>query len=286
MFSYFIYGLTAQLNIQLPFLEQEKVDTVDLYIHVEFIDISDSTVSWPEKKNAYFLDLSPYGIYYVHSERNRIDCYAPNLQSFFSTVFNVPFSIYFLFRNELLLHTSSMLYKGSLLCFSADKGKGKSTLVSYLNHCKELRIYADDTLRVAKGGLAYRANHLIKLTDETVNSFQTNTNCLGRNVTQKQYFEFKTCDQKVKCQNIIVIERDTSNTINFFRIENMVEKKLVLSNAIVGNQFFDKSLLLSAMYLIKEFYGHFSYHRLYIPSTLTELAQKKDKIAEMVIRGL
>ena len=241
LYSYYVYGEILLSNVKLPLLNTTVLYGVNnIRLNVRFGDVGDKNYIL-KLDYKYIVSFANTAIYYVYENEDRIDCTATDNESLFSTIFNIPFSIYFLMRNELLIHCCSMIIYDRCLCFAGNKGVGKSTLVSLL--CDdEFIIFGDDTLRVKKDSTVYRAHNLIKITDETANKISANYEVTSfRNLTGKVYGILPNILDAYQFDTIIELLRINS-AIAIRGINSIIVKNNIIKKNIVGVSYFDKYL--------------------------------------------
>lgn len=94
---------------------------------------------------------------------SEISCTAPDENAFLSTLWNLPFSVWFLLRGELLIHACAVNAGSGIILLMGHKGAGKSTLSFLLDRQASLPFFADDTIRLDRSSLGYRAHGYAKL---------------------------------------------------------------------------------------------------------------------------
>ena len=143
---YKIYNYLLKTNIALErFDSLTNCETFDIFINFNFT----SDIEYKKHcdceitEDSYVIYL--YNIIYkINKVGNRIDIYCSDLEYFYSSCFNLPFSIVSYINKNLLLHSSSIEKDNKIIAFCAKKGQGKTTLVSYLS--RYYKFYSDDTM--------------------------------------------------------------------------------------------------------------------------------------------
>ena len=288
-YRYYIYGEIIISNIELPLLETITLDECEesnIQLNVSFGCIkksSDTGVNISKSNNLYTITISDVVKYNVYENENRIDCLAENFETFFSTFFNIPFSIYFLLREELLVHCCSILMQKKCICIAGEKGTGKSTLVSLLND-DECTIFGDDTLRVRKNLIAYRAHNLIKITDETANNLAIPYHISQyTNLTGKRYGILPINNGGCSVNALVELYLNES-VVKLRKIDNALNRNIVLRRNIVGVNYFDKNLLRKAHSVILD--PQIDCFVLDIPNNLAALIREQANIKKELRDGI
>jgi len=277
---YNIYGIIVRANVALPLikeLEGGSIWELDLDIQYNKVTFEENIILINQSDNVFFVRLGNIAEYCIFVKQNKITCIAKNFESFFSTLFNIPFSVYFATRGDILLHACSMQYRNELICFSGEKGVGKSTLTKILNGV-EFLLYADDTLRITKDLRGYRAHSLIKLTLETVEEFNIKEITNVENITKKLYGMIESSDNVVRVASIISIKR-TNQTLKIINVSNDVIKKYIFFNNIVGVNYFSRTLL---RIVLENFINNVKYFELTLPDDLQKLRLSREDIISLL----
>lgn len=279
-FYYNIYGLRTKCNVAMNLLsELTNCQDYDLEIVVNYavLPCSDK-IKISETEMGYKIVLCSYAHYTVYSNRNKIECIATDFEAFFSTLFNIPFSVYFLLREEVLLHCCAMLHKNQLICFMGEKGVGKSTLTMLLNG-EVLKQYSDDTLRISTMKRAFRAHNLVKYTSETVAIVEHNNVTNKHNLSGKTYAYLCEQDVSVTVSHIFAVKRSNSPYFKISAISPLTQVAFILDN-IVGIKYFDHKLLKLAINYAKA--NRFYCEELNIPNGMTYLIQSHKEIVNAI----
>lgn len=270
-FYYKIYGLTVKCNIVLNLFEnlpQNEDIEADMTLVVDFCELEiTNNVLIKKKDDTYQIFLGEYANYIIYSNRNRIECYAVNYEAFFSTVFNIPFSVYFLIRNEVILHCSSILYENNIVCFAGEKGVGKSTLIKALDG-GVFHQYSDDTLRITDNWRAYRAHNLIKYTTETIKNFSCNNLTENKNINNKIYAYMGSRMESVFILCVFILKRGKSRDFLITKYNSSANAALLVKN-IVGSQYFSSDLMKLAINWAKK--SCINLYKLTTPDSLKDL---------------
>lgn len=144
MFYYRIYGLIVRCNVDMSLLMPvEETEYYDMEISVLYNVLpSSSRIKISEHIDFYRVELCSFAEYKIFKEKALIECNASCETDFFSTLFNIPFSVYFMMKDEVLFHTNTVLRNGSLFMFCGEKGVGKSTLTGIINNEKDFELFA------------------------------------------------------------------------------------------------------------------------------------------------
>lgn len=282
VYCYQIYGLTVHINLPMPLLtECSEAADADIRLDVSYARCAcDGGIGITENDGLYTVTLSPYAVYTIDPAAGRFVCSAANFEAFFSTLFNIPFAVYFASRKERLLHTCSMLYERRLLCFIGEKGSGKSTLTKLLDGTA-FQLYSDDTLRLAEDMLGYRAHNLIKCTDQTVTALRLQTTG-AKNAVGKQYAYISCPSTEAPVSALIAVKRTTGSAALKKITSPLMQKALYCGN-IVGAQYFPAPLLNQ---LFSESAPPLPCYVLLVPDGLSRLAAERQSLSLMLCEAL
>ena len=273
-YYYDVYGLCAKTNVPMPLLEEKiGVESQDIAITVSYGNIQpvDSIVIKKENDH-YIINLGKYADYLIFTDR--IMCIAEDFDSFFSTVFNIPFAVFFTTKQEKLLHCCSMFYDNSLVCFVGEKGVGKSTLTQLIDGTP-FQLFSDDTLRIANNHLCYRANNLIKLTAETITHLGLENLSCEKNVVGKTYGIIPNNNCATNIRAIIQIKQRK----DVFLIEKITDptlRRAIYLNHTVGLFYYPSDLFYLAYNM--NYDTHVSFFQILLPHNIEWLTSNKDSI--------
>jgi len=291
-YRYNLYGKIFDVNIKLNLLNEIHMvyDCESVYLNVEFKNIS-SFGMYIERldDNVYAVMLDDFAHYIIDIKNQFIQCTARSYETFFSTFFNIPFSVYCILSNEILLHSCVMTnLNESFYCFVGEKGVGKSTLTTLLSD-QNLRLYSDDTICMNSHGKAFRGHNYIKYTRETTVAIRESCFKLtdNYNAVGKQYGIIDTKEVLGKVDAIIKINR--TSTIDYPMLKEIESKmicKSIFYGNIVGSSYFDRHLL-ELMYDIRMPEG-IRFFILQVPNTLDLLLDnisfiKKDLLEKIIL---
>lgn len=278
-YYYNIYGLIIRCNVCMPLLKREAacIYNIDLTVIYENLP-PNSLIKISENDEFYRVDLCSFASYKIHKNKQLIDCRAQNFTDFFSTFFNIPFSVYLMISGEVLFHTNTVLNNNKLICFCGKKGVGKSTLTNLINNEEDFMLYSDDTIRVDKDYSCMRAYNLIKLTEETLDAYKFDTRTGVKNSAGKEYCIIKAEEHKCKFKYIFQLSRCSEFGIS--SVNNPALKRSIIVGNIVGVEYFCRSLLEKTIDISKRIYADF--YNLYIPNTLKALQNSRDDIRNAI----
>lgn len=281
MFCYDLYGKYVITNVKLPLL-CNIVDSnkVDLTVHVDFDIVTGDTISIKEKAAQYIIELGSLATYYIDPTNNIITCKAQNFESFFSTFFNIPFSVYCLCKNEILYHACSLIYDNRVFCLTGNKGVGKSTIMQLLSSKNEFEIFSDDTIHINTDSLSNRAHNLVKHTPETVEALELKTLNV-KNVAGKYYSSFDVSHSFLKINKIFHLVRTDNNEFDLRAINSNLIKNSVFRANIVGITHMPYSLVSKTMKIKPD--PDIKFYELLIPNDLNFLISNSDKLKELVV---
>lgn len=184
------YGdITFSFDIDIPFLPLCTPSNDDIYkIELKYEKVDNSGISISTEEEYIQVNLATFAEYLIYPQEKRIIAYVRNENYFLSTFFNIPCSVLALINDRLLLHSSGVVYNGELFNFTANKGVGKTTLMSILL-LKECDFFSDDTIILNINPNQILANttvDLIKLCEDTYSSLvDDNFEIKNKNVAGK-----------------------------------------------------------------------------------------------------
>ena len=278
MFYYRIYGLIVRCNVDMSLLMPvEETEYYDMEISVLYNVLpSSSRIKISEHIDFYRVELCSFAEYKIFKEKALIECNASCETDFFSTLFNIPFSVYFMMKDEVLFHTNTVLRNGSLFMFCGEKGVGKSTLTGIINNEKDFELYSDDTIRIDGSGSCFRASDLIKLTVETLNSLIIGKRTGVKNSVGKEFCFIEAGEQECNFRFVFRLHRGADFKIK--KINNAAIKKSILIGNIVGVEYFCRSLLEKAISVSDKLSPE--YYEMRVPNGLEKLEDCCSDICE------
>lgn len=240
-YYYLLYGFDVSSNVQLPLpIFTGSAEKIFLCVHYENTNTLTQSISIETQSDTRaIVTVSPYGHYVVDVSKQQIDAYCPNINALISTLFNLPFSVYALFTNRVLLHATGIRTPHGLILFSGDKGAGKSTFATAA--CKKhdnIQLFCDDTVLADSEGHFFRGDNHIKLCDDTATEYTEQNEFSGRtNVTGKKYVCLeKTSPEYVSyaAKGLYVLSRRKQAGWVIRNCENNSLRTSILFGCIVG----------------------------------------------------
>lgn len=281
MFLYNIYGKNVLMNVELPLLlKSNDTHTYDLKVYVDFEEVDGEEISIKETNGCFEIFIGSLAYYFIDPRNDEIYCKAKNLESFFSTFFNIPYSVYCLCNNEILYHASSLLYKDKLLCLTGEKGVGKSTLTAVLNMNRDFHTFGDDTIYIHDNLVANRAHNLVKQTTETVDALDITTLNI-KNAAGKHYSSFEIVNGLATIGKIFHISRSNELKFEIKPILNELKKNSVFKSNIVGVDYMPYSLISKVLKVKTN--EEIQFYDLVIPNDLNFLIRNKDDLIEKIL---
>lgn len=280
MFRYIIYGRIINSNIELPLREitcsMDSSEQITLFVDFNFKEIQvRDVINYVDTDEVYIVYFYDGVIYEISGINDVIKVSAKSFEHFFSTFFNIPFSVYFSIKNGILLHCSSVIYDKNVLFLSGDKGIGKSTISSFLCNKYGYSFFSDDTIYVDEHINIFGATEYVKITDETANFIDVSTINCTKNLIGKNYIKFKkdfsNCSF-TKNKIFIKLNRTNNNTyIEQINDKNIINT-IILSN-IVGIKYFPTDLLYKVYNnkIIKNTINEYHFFELFVKNGLKEI---------------
>lgn len=295
---YWLYGYCIETNRHLDILktvESENTKFPKMKLNV-FID--EEPLFMENKVGYRFISDNIIELiigsdikYDISLNENRIDVYARNYDVVRSTIINLPFALFFMYRDFLLLHASAVLINGKLLAFSGNKGAGKTTLVSRL--CGKHKLFSDDTILVKRNedGQMYYCPGLQKMkmtkemynlyvpTDDEFDSYPKDLQ--GKAIVETDNaMSIESFSHTIELIGICVIRRTNTNKISISHVKNFFSKTLLLHSCVPGVNLlgleYNKRIERNSIY--KTILDTISLYQLCIPDNLNELDNTVDYI--------
>lgn len=283
MFCYNLYGKHVATNVRLPLLSDiTEYGKIDLEVHVSFEAIAGDTISIKEADNCCMINLASLASYYVDSSKDIIICKARDFEAFFSTFFNIPFSVYCLCKNEVIYHACSLVYDDKVFCLAGNKGAGKSTVMQILTSSNDFGIFGDDTIHIDCNSMSDGAHNLIKHTLQTVEALKLKTLNI-KNAAGKYYSSFDPYLVHAKISKIFHIVRYDGEAFNLEPINNTLIKNNIYKTNIVGIDYLPHSLMAKAIKVKPD--SNIEFYKLNIPNDLDYLIRESEKLKELILRS-
>lgn len=246
--TYYGFGLKFLSNYPLKGLSEipyeEKPEFIDVEVNVT-IDREFQTkniYSLHKESDFYVLDLDDV-LYRI--DRNSITVIARHEELLYSTFYNIPVSIILILNARILLHASAFIRNGQLCAICADKGMGKSTLVTYA-YKQGNPLFVDDTLSlVLMNGDIYALHgaDFIKLhEDSCVNLGMEDYQSMEKNVNNKAYVHLETYKHTIQLKKLFFLT-NTDQEVNVSHVHGDMLAKTLVFGAVVGVSWFDKELI-------------------------------------------
>lgn len=283
-YYYDIYRKIVRSNVEIPMLSETSDNcSHDIMLIVEFQDSLIGNGIYVKRSNEkYIVSLGEFAQYTIDNNNNYILCLAKNRESLISTLFNIPFSVYFARNCEILFHACTVLHEKELICFTGNKGIGKST-VSALMNAQLLSYYSDDTILLTSKINAYRAHNLAKFTEETALFLDIDYKTAPKNLANKCYIYLQTKEEPFAIVSDI-IQLHRGNKLEIHEVKTDILKKQVFVNNIVGIKYFDKELLQCIYNTYdKGIYKKIRIFKLIIPEDLKHLVDVKNDLYRLIM---
>lgn len=273
-------------------LDEDLTSDIDAYDYsLEVIYSSTGIANTFNSKmdgNNLYVNMNEFASLKINILEKSIVCFARDYESFFSTFFNIPFSALFLLKGEFLLHTSSILHNDNIICISAEKGTGKSTLVAMLEKMDDINFFADDTLRLDHQLYGYPPHQLMKLHSDVTEHVSSEKLTGYHNVLQKNYIKYSHMPKgKRPVKALIFYSRNKNiNAHRIVKIENNIVINLKFIKNIVGTVSLSPLFANQIINTTKDVYSKLNCYKLEMPDSLdyllSNLGNLKSDILEIV----
>lgn len=273
------------INIKLKLLTQiNSCSLCDLTVDVRYKNLDNNDVSIKSDGDRFDIKLGNLALYSIFPQKNAMSCIATNYESFFSTFFNIPFSVYFLCcKQEVLFHACSVLCNEELTCLTGDKGVGKSTLMSILDKMDDFEVFSDDTLRIDKMSYGSKAHNLAKQLPDTIKALNLST-LSEKNVAGKSYIRFPYTVGRAKIKNIIQLKRTKKYDFGLKKITTDMKKNSIFKTNVVGVSHMSHQLIFNILKL--NLVSNIEFYELYIPDDLNFIVSNTEKLNDMLLNAV
>lgn len=281
MFYYNIYGKIVAVNLKLTLLKMlEKCEYYDLKVNVKYEPLDGNSVYIRGSTGRIDIKLGSLALYSIFPEKNIISCTAQNYEAFFSTFFNIPFSAYFLSKNEVLFHTCSLLFNNQIICLTGNKGVGKSTMMSILDQMSDFEIFSDDTLHIDRKFYGSRAHNLTKQLPETVRALKLNS-LNEKNIAGKIYTCFNCNVERASIGKIFHLNRTKENNFRVQKVTTDLNRNTIFRANIVGISYMPHQLILKSLKFNLQ--DNISIYELYMPDDLNYVVVNSDRLKNLIL---
>ncbi len=248
-YEYCLYGYKVISNMKVdilpPFVSTSSVyDELQMSISITNEELLEAwNLEYKVTGDIIHLSIGDNIQYDIYLTKNVINIKARRYIILQASLLNLPFALFFAYRNALLLHASGVLYNNKLFAFSGNKGVGKSTLTSILS--KKLCFFSDDTILVKNYEFTrcYPGIQRIKMHEDTYsiyNDSDIHFNEYEKNLQHKAIVNIKNsiCGEQLleakKLEALFVIYRTEKNSVFINPVKSNIAKKALLHSSICG----------------------------------------------------
>ena len=186
--------------------------------------------------------------YYLYPKKNEIYVETGDLSYLYSSFFNIPMSVFSLYKNKAVIHCNALEFNNELYCFSGNKAIGKTTLAMFLG--KYCSIFSDDCVAIdsfSDGRIyGYRATRTLKLCKKTYdiaindNYYEEHFDHLSQKanilLSDMQY-------KKAPIRKMFFLVRGNGKEFVCDKVESLITKKVLLIQSIVGKDYIPKNVI-------------------------------------------
>ena len=295
MRDYYIYGFRLFSNIELKNISSFCNQPYNGILRLNFIrkELGEShwIIKLEENDGKYILNIGDHIIYHICPINNCITVYSSNETLVESTIINLPFAVFAITQNSLLLHASVLVCKNTLIPICASKGTGKTTLTAAMS--KFLPFFSDDTLYINlnNGNFAtYQGSTTMKMFCDSASALTLSAVSDKVNIQSKGYYypTLVTESQLKKDDNslckLFFLFRENRQNILIEEIKSQHSKNMYLHANICGAEVlgfeYCKRIIHSQLY--KKMMLEISFYKLYIPDGLARLPDIAKKTAKLM----
>lgn len=201
-----------------------------------------------EEEPEYIVPFKEDIRYYVYPKKNEIYVETGDLNYLYSSFFNIPMSVFSLFKNKAIIHCNALEFNNELYCFSGNKAIGKTTLAMFLG--KYCSIFSDDCVAIDSCSdrrvYGYRAAHTLKLCKKTYDMV-INDGCYKEhfdNISQKANILLPDMKyKKLPIKKMFFLVRGNDKGFICDKVESLITKKVLLIQSIVGKDYIPKRVI-------------------------------------------
>lgn len=202
----------------------------------------------PNEEPEYIVPFKENIRYYLYPKKNEIYVDTGDLKYLYSSFFNIPMSVFALFKNKAIVHCNALECNDGLYCFSGNKGIGKTTLAMFLR--KYCSIFSDDCVALDCGSdgkvYGYRAAHTLKLCKKTYD-LVVNDDCYEKYfdaLSQKANVILPDMQyKKLPIRKMFFLVRGNGKGFVCDKVEPLITKKVLLIQSIVGKDYIPKTVI-------------------------------------------
>ena len=249
--KYEIYGIVVETNFKIDIL----IPTTPKISMLKIINYPLQLYNPDQIKNKYIqIDFQCGLIYLINKFENVILVFSDNINKVISSLFNIPFALFFNnIKKGLLLHISTVQLKNKdIIGFTGEKGSGKSTITFMLS--QYLSLFSDDTLFISndKPHLGYSAGSFIRLNSDVLYMHKQKEiyeNAI-KNIAGKAYvfpneLGYPSPEEFFgTLKKIYKINRKDTKSIIVKPIVTKISKILLLIQNLIGKEYISNSELL------------------------------------------
>lgn len=202
----------------------------------------------PNEAPEYIVPFKENIRYYLYPKKNEIYVDTEDLKYLYSSFFNIPMSVFALFKNKAIVHSNALEFNEELYCFSGNKGIGKTTLAMFLR--KYCSIFSDDCVAIDccsdRKVYGYRAAHTLKLCKKTYD-IVVDDDCYGKHfdaLSQKANVLLPDMPyKKLPIRKMFFLVRGNGKEFVCDKVEPLITKKVLLIQSIVGKDYIPKTII-------------------------------------------
>lgn len=276
-YYYYLYGYKVSSNLLLDILDtynsQSLYGDIEMCISIDEKPLSDIWyIKVKTENNLIYLDLGENIQYSIDLVNDKMFINARNKNVVESTLLNLPFALYGIENNALLLHASSLEMDNQLIPICAPKGMGKTT--TSVGLAKYMSFYSDDTvmLRFIKDEIyGFYGIKYAKLTNETIDILNLDIKYDNPkyNIQNKRYYNLDNPIKKsLKLNRLFFLSRQNHEKVEFSNIHHEFNRKITLHANICGatSLGYDYCKNIENSHIFKHILAHCDFIKVDIPN--------------------
>lgn len=295
LYVYEFYGCGLRSSIALPFLDplsNPERARYEITFDVDYVQSIPDGPVLTQSAEGYIITFGDHACYKLSHENNRFEIRTKSTEILFSTMFNLPVSIFLANKGGILLHCSSFIHDKSALCFCGNKGVGKSTWISMC--LDRFPFFSDDTLAVFGDESRMEckaAGKFIKLHEDSAKAHGISEDQfreLRKNTQGKAYVDVahralpEAGEPSPKA--VFHLSRYAGDCMTVKRVNSDLERTAILLTSIVGMRHFNGALLdmVRTSEVFNKLVSDVPFFRLYLPRDLGLLRDAVDEFSDML----
>lgn len=238
------------------------------------------------------LYLGDHITYHISPVEKKITAYASDTTLVESTIINLPFAVFAMSQNALLLHTSVLVNNNKLIPICASKGTGKTTLSAAMS--KYFPLFSDDTLFVnlRDGNITtFSGSTVLKMFHDSASMLSLTPTSDKVNIQNKGYYTpINIANSKIeqgtnyKLSDLFFLSREDRQAFLIEEITLQYLKDIYLHANICGAEVlgYEYCKYIKSSSLFKKLTSELRFYKMVIPNNLSRLPRIAEETVKMI----